>query len=189
MPPSCPPTAPTPVGPTVPLMPPSHPPAAPTPVGPTVPPMPAHWKIGKSDRFPRLKAGLLYIGVGETSMEAFWVSSYPGSPRYQKRRDARRERIAHINVVVSTKLYRRVYERLIHVCPFPASLKPSPFENSTGGVAPRDDRCVLHDGTSLIFETGPIYAPGFVHAVLFFPRTVVRRSHSWLCCGICGRGG
>lgn len=64
--------------------------------------MPDHWRIGKGTRFPRLKAALLFIGVGRRTTEEFWSKSYPGSPFYQPGRDEMRERIAHINVVVST---------------------------------------------------------------------------------------
>jgi hypothetical protein len=69
-----------------------------------VPPMPDHWRIGKDTRFPRLKAALLFIGVGRRTTEEFWARSFPGSPHYQPGRDEMRERIAHINVVVSIEI-------------------------------------------------------------------------------------
>jgi hypothetical protein len=74
------------------------------------PPMPDHWRIGEGTRFPRLKAALLFIGVGRRTTEEFWARSYPGSAFYQQGRDEMRERIAHINVVVSMD---RAHELLI----------------------------------------------------------------------------
>jgi hypothetical protein len=67
------------------------------------PPMPDHWRIGEGTRFPRLKTVFLFIGVGRRTTEEFWARSYPGSPFYQLGRDEMRDRIAHINIVVSAK--------------------------------------------------------------------------------------
>jgi len=76
--------------------------------------MPEHWKIGKGARFRRLKAAFLFIGVGRRSMEEFWARSYPGSDLYERGRDEMRDRIIHINVVVSTEPCCGVCELLIH---------------------------------------------------------------------------
>jgi hypothetical protein len=70
------------------------------------PPMPEHWRIGDGTRFFRLKTALLFIGVGRRTTEEFWARSYPGSPFYQPGRDEMRDRIAHINVVVSTDFFQ-----------------------------------------------------------------------------------
>ena len=84
---------------------PSRSPTAPTPVGPTVSPMPDHWMdVDKDTRFPKLKAALFFVGFGEASMEVLWESSYHGSPDFLSKREERRERISHINLVVSMKL-------------------------------------------------------------------------------------
>jgi hypothetical protein len=75
------------------------------------PPMPDHWRIGEGTRFPRLKTVLLFIGVGRRTTEEFWARSYPGSPFYQPGRDEMKDRIAHINIVVSNEIsVNRVYE-------------------------------------------------------------------------------
>lgn len=71
--------------------------------------MPEHWKIGENIRFPRLKAALLFIGVGRRTTEEFWARSYPGSPLFQPGRDEMRDRIAHVNIVVSMELCQRWY--------------------------------------------------------------------------------
>ena len=70
------------------------------------PPMSEHWRIGDGTRFPRLTATLLFIGIRRSTTEEFWARSYPGSPFYQPGRDEMRDRIAHINVVVSTDFFR-----------------------------------------------------------------------------------
>lgn len=68
------------------------------------PSMPDHWRIDEGTRFSRLKAALLFIGVGRTTAEECWARSYPGSASYQQGRDELRDRVTHINVVVSMDL-------------------------------------------------------------------------------------
>lgn len=75
------------------------------------PPMPDHWRIDELTRFPRLKTTLLYIGVGRSTAEECWERSYHG-PAYEEGRDQLRERVAHMNVVVSPGLCEQVYELL-----------------------------------------------------------------------------
>ena len=79
-----------------------------------VPPMPDYWGMHESTRFPNLKAGLLFIGVGRTTAKERWARTHTGSPFYQQGRDGLGDRVTHINVVVSIGFYRRVYELLTH---------------------------------------------------------------------------
>ena len=60
------------------------------------------------------------------------------------------------------------------------------FENRTGGVAPHDDRGVLHDGSSLEFYTAPIHAFSIVHTIFNISLAVVRRSDRWFHSCVCG---
>ena len=78
----------------------------PDPKPEAAPPMPDHWRIDELTRFPRLKTTLLFIGVGRTTPEEFWERSYYG-PAYQQGRDELRERVAHINVVVSMGFFNK----------------------------------------------------------------------------------
>ena len=66
--------------------------------------MPDHWDIARGLPFPGLMKLLIYIAGGRTTMEELWAGTYPGSPTYSEWRDEMRERMAHINVVVSTNL-------------------------------------------------------------------------------------
>lgn len=66
--------------------------------------MPNHWKIDKETKFPKLKAALVFVGAGGTTMEELWARSHPECPSYEAERDQLRERIAHINVVAALLL-------------------------------------------------------------------------------------
>ena len=63
--------------------------------------MPDHWDIVRDMRFPGPVKLLIYIAGGRTTMEEIWAGTYPGCPAYPEWRDEMRERMAHINVVVS----------------------------------------------------------------------------------------
>ena len=95
-----------------------------------------------------------------------------------------RDRIAHINVVVSMQVHRT--RAFIHNCrlfvifcsfSLHSIAARQPFENRTGGVASHDDRDILYDGPSRELGTLPVYAQGCIHAVPVIPRVVVWWSH------------
>ena len=103
-----------------------------------------------------------------------------------------RDRIAHINVVVSMQVHRT--HAFIHNChlfvifcsfSLHSIAAQQPFENRTGGVASRDDRNILYDGPSRELGTLPVYAQGCIHTVPVIPWVVVWWFHHWFRLHVC----
>ena len=136
-----------------------------------VPPMPDHWDIARGVPFPGAVKLLIYIAGGRTTMEEIWAGTYPGSPVYPEWKSEMRERMAHINVVVSIELYQHRRNR---------------FESRTGRVAPRNNLGVLYDRSSRI-DVIPVHAFSYVCAILFIPRGGVCGPHRRFLRRVCDR--
>jgi len=54
------------------------------------------------------------------------------------------------------------------------------FENWTGRVTPHNDCSVLYDGTTLGFETIPVFTLWFIHTVFFSPSGCHLVASSWV---------